>query len=86
MSLFHYALLLLVAISTVFAASKPNSARKKPAFSLKTNGGRAPWRNQTSVTSQFSRRDPVAVSQHVDPQHYYAWTPIQLGGAYTCYG
>jgi len=54
-------------------------AHEQQAFSLRSNRSRPLWRN---TTSQLSRRNPDAVSFHVDPNHNYAWTPVQLGGLY----
>lgn len=77
MNLLRKALWLLSTLSIVYTKSIPRPARDSQAFSIKTNQLRPLWRNSIS---QLHRRYPDAVSFHVDPNHNYAWTPVQLGG------
>lgn len=71
------AIWLLLPLSSAIARSIRKAAGEQKPFSLQTDRSKPPWSN---TTSRLHRRNPDAVSFHVDPNHNYAWTPIQLGG------
>lgn len=95
MSRLYQILWVLITISIALSLPNHKVAREQQVFSITTtklsertplgrqslkveNGQQRPmWRN---TTSQLFRRNPDAISLHVDPDHQFAWTPIQLGG------
>ena len=59
-----------------------HNATAKQRCSIKTERVRPLWHKSSS---QLQRRNPDAVSIHVDPNHLWAWTPIKLGGLSALY-
>ena len=89
-----------IAFTNAFAKPHPKPEQGQKIFRIKTtksnqrtpsgrqafkiqNDKKAPlWHN---TTSKLYRRDPDAISLHVDANHMFAWTPIQLGGLFAPY-
>ena len=67
-----------ILIATLIAFVDPNQEVARQQFSLRPHRNEPLWRN---TTSRLQSRNPDAVSFHVDPNHNYAWTPVQLGGS-----